>query len=60
MEGILVALGIVALLWILYRGIKGNKDAFSAENLSKSFTTLGIMALILIVLVAFAVFALRK
>jgi len=59
-EGILIALGIVALLWILYRGVKGNKEAFSSANLSKSLTTMGVLALILILLVAFAVLALRK
>lgn len=59
MEAILIALGVVALLFVLYRGVKGNKEAYSSENMTKSLRTLGILALLLIVLVAFAVLALR-
>lgn len=52
---ILVLVGIVLLIWMLYRGIKGNPESFSKENLGKSFTTLGIMAIGLIALVTLAV-----
>lgn len=44
---------------MLYRGIKGNPEAFSKENLGKSFTTLGIMAIGLIALFALAVLFLK-
>lgn len=56
---ILVILGIAALIWLLYRGIKSNPQAFSRENLSKSFTTLGVLGLALIAVIAFAVMMLR-
>ena len=56
---ILLILGIAALLWLLYRGVKSTPQAFSRENLSKSLTTLGILGLILIAVVAFAVMMLR-
>lgn len=59
LANILTALGIVLLLWVLYRGIKGNPQAFSKENINKSLSTLGVMALILIALVAFAVMMLK-
>ncbi len=60
LENILAALAVTLLLFILYRGIKGQPQAFSRENLGKSFTTLGMLALILIALIAFAVLVLRK
>ncbi len=56
---IMMALGVTLLLWILYRGIQGNRAAFSKENLSNSFTTMGILAIILIVVVGFAVVLLK-
>ncbi len=56
----LAAIGLTLLLWVLYRGIKGNPDAFSKANLSKSTTTLGVLALLLIGVIAFAVMMLRK
>ncbi len=56
---LLIVLGILLLLWILYRNIKGNPDAFSAMNINKSFTTLGILALLLIAMVALAVLLLK-
>jgi len=40
--------------------IKSNPASFSRENLSKSFTTLGYLALILMVFVAFLVFIVRQ
>lgn len=55
----LTALGIVLLLWLLYRNIKGNPEAFSSTNLNKSFMTLGLLALLLIATVAFAVLLLK-
>jgi len=57
---ILSALGVILLIWVLYRGVKGNPQAFSKENLNKSFLTMGVLALILIALVAFTVMMLKK
>lgn len=51
---------VAALLgWMLYRQIRGNPQAFSRENLSKSFYTLGILALLLIAFIALLVMMLR-
>lgn len=60
MEAILVALGVVALLWLLYRGVKMNPSSLSRENLNMSLRTLGLLGLLLIALVAAAVLLLRK
>ena len=56
---LLTTLGIVFLIWVLYRGVKSNPQAFSGENLNKSFLTMGVLGLVLIALVAFAVLLLR-
>ncbi|KTD17973.1 hypothetical protein [Legionella jordanis] len=57
---ILGILGAALIIWVLYRAIKGRPDQFSREKLAKSFSTLGILALILIAFVAFLVFLLRQ
>ncbi|KTC85042.1 hypothetical protein [Legionella brunensis] len=62
METLYQVLGIVAaglIIWVLYRSIKGRPEQFSRENLSKSFATMGFLALILILFIAFLVFMLR-
>lgn len=56
---ILALLAAAVVLWILFRGIKGNPTAFSKENMNKSLYTTGILAVILIAFVAFLVFLLR-
>lgn len=45
--------------WMTYRFIKANPDALSRENVSKSITTLGLLALALIAFVAFLVMLVR-
>ena len=63
METLYQVLGLVAaglIVWILYRAIKGRPEQFSRENLSKSFSTMGFLALILIAFIAFLVFLLRS
>ncbi|WP_058453820.1 MULTISPECIES: hypothetical protein [Legionella] len=62
METLYQILGLIAaglIVWLLYRSIKGRPDQFSRENLSKSFTTMGFLGLILIGFIAFLVFMLR-
>ncbi len=45
----LLGLAAAALIaWVLYRYIKGRPEQFSRENLSKSFSTMGVLALVLI------------
>ncbi len=52
---ILAILGAGLIVWYLYRTIKGRPDLFSKENMTKSFGTMGILALGLIVFIAFLV-----
>lgn len=57
---ILGLLGAGMILFILYRSIKGNPGQFSRENLSKSFFTMGVLALGLIAFIALMVLMLRS
>ncbi|CEK12184.1 hypothetical protein [Legionella hackeliae] len=62
METLYQILGIVGaglIVWILYRTIKGRPELFTRESFSKSFATMGLLALILIGFIAFLVFMLR-
>lgn len=56
---ILAVLGAALVIWILYRGIKGNPQAFSKDNLNKSMSTMGLLALGLIAFIAVLVLLLR-
>ncbi len=60
LAGLLTVCGFGFLIWMMYRTIKGNPEAFSKTNLSRSFTTLGLLALILIGVVGIAIFMLRQ
>ncbi len=53
-------MGAGLIVWLLYRTIKGRPEQFSRENLNKSFSTMGVLALILIVFVALLVFIVRQ
>lgn len=57
---ILGLVGAGLILWYLFRTIKGRPDLFTSENFSKSFATMGILALLLIAFVAFLVFMVRS
>ncbi len=48
---LLLIVGAALLGWLLFRQIRHHPEAFSKENLSKSFYVLGILALLLIVFV---------
>jgi hypothetical protein len=50
----------VVMGFMLYRSYKANPEAFSAQNFSKSFFSMGILALVLIAAVGFAVMMLRR
>ncbi|MDP1602471.1 MAG: hypothetical protein Q8M03_04320 [Legionella sp.] len=54
----LIGAGLIA--WFTYRSIKSRPELFSRENLTKSFGTMGILALILIAFIAFLVLILRN
>ncbi|MCH9770038.1 MAG: hypothetical protein K0U12_04085 [Gammaproteobacteria bacterium] len=53
-----VVAGALLTFWLV-RMVRGNPKAFSQTNLSKSAYTLGILALILIAVIAVAVMLLR-
>lgn len=57
---ILGLLGAGLIIFLLYRTIKGRPDQFSKENLTKSFSTMGILAIGLIVFIAILVMMLRN
>lgn len=62
MDTLLQILALIAaggLVWFMYRAIKGQPAVFSRENFNKSFTTMGVLGLILIVFVAFLVMLVR-
>lgn len=56
---ILGILAAVFIVWYLYRVIKTNPDAFSKESFSKSFSTMGFLALLLIGFIALLIMMLR-
>lgn len=48
---ILGLIGAGLIIWVLYTRIKHDPQTFSRANLSKSFSTMGILALVLIIFV---------
>lgn len=56
---ILAIVGAALIVWVIYTNIKNRPDQFSRENLSKSFSSMGILALLLIGFVALLVFMVR-
>ena len=56
-------LGIVGaglIVWLLYRTIKGRPEQFNRESITKSFWTLGLLGIGLIVFVGLLVVMLRN
>lgn len=56
---ILAIIGAGLIAWIIYRTVKGKPEQFSKENLNKSFSTMGVLALVLIAFIALLIFLLR-
>ncbi len=56
---LLYIIGAGLLLWWAIHFIRTNPGAFTKEKMSKSITTLGFLALMLIAVVAFCVFTLK-
>ena len=56
---LLALIGAAMIVWVIYRNIKGRPEQFSRENLTKSFSTMGILALVLIVFVVVLVYLAR-
>ncbi len=57
---ILGVFGAIMIIFVLYRTIKGRPDQFSKENLSKSFLTMGVLAIGLIGFIGLLVLMLRN
>ena len=57
---ILALIGAALIIWVLYRSIKARPSQFSRENLSKSFSSMGILALLLIAFVTLLVFTVKN
>jgi hypothetical protein len=57
-----IAIAIICLFitWRMYKVMKANPEILSKENLTKSFGTMGIVALILIGFVTILVFLVKK
>ncbi|KTD52087.1 hypothetical protein Lqui_0931 [Legionella quinlivanii] len=63
METFYQILGIAAaglIVWYLYRTVKNRPELFSRENMSKSFGTMGVLAIILIAFVGFLILMLKN
>lgn len=52
-------LGAGLIVWVIYRSVKGRPEQFSKENLTKSFSSMGILALLLIAFVGVLVLLTR-
>ena len=51
MTGLAMLAAAIFMAWMSYRYVKSDRKAFSTENLSKSATTLGVLAIFLIVFI---------
>lgn len=60
MAGFLAIIGSVFLIWVLYASIRANPQLLSRVNLSKSFTTMGVLGLLLIGIVMLTVLLLQQ
>ena len=57
---ILALIGAALIVWVTYRAIKGRPEMFSRTNLSKSFFSLGVLAIVLVMFVALLVLMVRQ
>lgn len=57
---ILMVVFAIFLLWMLFRFIKSNPESLSFANLNKSFMSMGLLAVGLIVFIAVVVMLLRR
>lgn len=54
-----IAILCLFILWRIYKVIRANPEMLSKQNVSKSFTTMGVLALILIGFVAILILLVR-
>ncbi|MGD9591105.1 MAG: hypothetical protein AB7V32_01125 [Candidatus Berkiella sp.] len=55
-----VAILCLFIVWRIYKVLKDNPELLTKENVNKSFTTMGVLALILIGFVALLVMMLKR
>jgi len=56
---LLAIVSAVLICWFIYTTVKGQPNVFSRENLSKSLTSMGLLALVLIAFVALLILSVR-
>ena len=56
---LLAIIGAGLIIWLLFRSFKSNPEMFSKENFTKSFGSMGILGLVLIVFIGLCVLMLR-
>lgn len=56
---ILALVGAGLLIWYMIRVIRSQPEVFSKQMFSKSFYTMGILAIVLILFIAICIFILR-
>ena len=54
-SAIFASVAILAMMWFMWRFIKANPESLSKKALSQSFTTMGVLALILIGAIALVI-----
>lgn len=52
--------GAALMLWAMIRMIRGNPQAFSKENLSRSFLTIGLLTLLILGIIFLCVIFLKS
>lgn len=57
---LLLAAAAIFMGWMCYRFVRQNPQAFSRQNMSKSLTSMGVLALLLIVFIGFLVLLVRS
>lgn len=56
---ILLVIIAAALIWLTFKSLRARPELLSKENLMKSFSTMGILGLLLIAFITFCIYLLR-
>lgn len=57
---LLGVVGAALIVWVIYRQVRGRPEQFSKEKLTQSFSSMGVLALLLIAFVGFLVYLTRS
>ena len=63
MSSLYQVLGLISaalIIWVLYNSVKKRPEQFSRQNMAKSFSSMGVLALVLIGFVALLVLMVRN